>query len=244
MVVHQFDNYEANGHLWKGPTAQSHRGEIIGYVCGMVMFQAMHERRDRRAVPMIFEHGGGVVINPSTKLRCLYGDDGATYKAPGGCWQPFCDASNPRSPNSGGGDACGFGGNDQVRNAWKPRDLKTVLELYGQHSQPYKSPSFFSGYNELVFDADDYNARMPQTIEAFFLIRNGKHYSTSGLAATAHYDFVSTFGAKVVPLLAFDAANWAHPFSASLPEPSDASECASWCNRWTSSESACQDCVG
>ena len=66
---------------------------------------------------------------------------GATYKAPGGCWQPFCDASNPDQSQSTDGSLCGFGGNDAVRNAWRPEDLGTVLSLFAAHSQPYREVS-------------------------------------------------------------------------------------------------------
>lgn len=227
----------------------SHRGEIIDVISAMVAYQGMRERRDRKAVPLIFEHGGGVVVAPSTRLKCMYGDDGATHFAKGsnpGCWEPYCDAANPQRSDSTDGSLCGFGGNSCVRNAWRPSDLKTMLELYQAHSQPYTSPQFFSGYNELIFSTEEWNGNMPHTIEAFFIIRNGHSYSTAGLGARAHYDFVSQFGVdpQEVPLLAFDARNWARPFSAELPTPSDEKECAVYCNKWTLSESACQDCVG
>ena len=70
---------------------------------------------------------------------------GATYKAPGGCWQPFCDPSNPEQSQSTDGSLCGFGGNDAVRNAWRPEDLGTVLDLYAEHSQPYREVRAGSG---------------------------------------------------------------------------------------------------
>ena len=70
---------------------------------------------------------------------------GATYKAPGGCWQPFCDPSNPEQSQSTDGSLCGFGGNDAVRNAWRPEDLRTVLDLYAEHSQPYREVRAGSG---------------------------------------------------------------------------------------------------
>lgn len=175
-------------------------------------------------------------------LRCL-ARSGATYKAPGGCWEPVCDASNPQQSSSTDGSLCGFGGNDNVRNSWHPRDLDTMLRLYGEHSQPYKEPSFFSGYNELVYDAQAWNDQLPQTIEAFFVIRNGEKYSTSGVAATAHQDFVSHFRTRDVPLLAFDPNDWEQPFSATLPDPTEQRECGVWCSRWTTQDEQCQDCV-
>ena len=226
----------------------SHRGEIIDVISGMVAYQGMRARRDRLAVPMIFEHGGGLVIHPSTRLKCLYGDDGATHYAKGnpGCWTPFCDASNPSDSQSTDGSLCGFGGNSCVRNSWRPRDLKKVMELYQEHSQRYTSPAFFSGYNELIFSADEFNGNMPRTIEAFWVVKHGAKYSTAGLGARAHYDFVTHFGVdpEEVPLLLFDPHNWQRPFSAKLPSPSDEKECAVFCNKWTTTEAMCQDCVG
>ena len=76
VVLHQFDNYESNGHAFEAPTAASHRGEIVGRICTMLVFQSMRERHDRIAVPLIFARGGGVVVRPSTSgLKCVYGDE-------------------------------------------------------------------------------------------------------------------------------------------------------------------------
>ena len=244
VVVHQFDNYESNGHMWEAPTADSHRGEIVGRMCTMIIFRSMRERADRVAIPIIFARGGGIVVRPSTPgLKCAYGDDGATYKAPGGCWQPYCDASDPHLSQSTDGSLCGFGGNDNVRNSWQPSDLETMLSLYGEHSQPYKDPSFFSGYNELVYDSASWNANLPQTIEAFFVIRNGDFYSTSGIAHLAHADFTSRFRSSEVPLLAFDPHSFDSPFSATLPMPTDERECGVWCSKWTINDPNCKNCV-
>ena len=87
---------------------------------------------------------------------------------------------------------------------------------------------------------------MPRTVEAFWVVKHGPKFSKGGLASVAHYDFVSTFRVDKdeVPLLLFDPHNWAQPFSAELPTPSDERECAVYCNRWTTQESACQNCVG
>ena len=237
--------------MWQAPTKDSKRGEIVDRISTMIIFQSMRERHDRVAVPMIFARGGGVVVSPNvwdgnlTGLQCLYGDDGATYQVPGGCWKPFCDPSHPERSQSKDGSLCGFGGNDKVRNAWRPEDLSTMLALYGVHSQPYRAPSWFSGYNELVWSSKEWNAHLPSTIEAFFLIANQEeqYYSTIGVVARAHEDFARHYRTRDVPLLAFDPTNFNCPFSAALPEPIDKRECSHFCNAWTTQDAQCRNCV-
>ena len=104
-------------------------------------------------------------------------------------------------------------------------------------------PSFFSGYNELVWSSKEWNAHLPSTIEAFFVIRNGEQYSTGGVAALAHADFVSHFHTRDVPLLAFDPANFEQPFSEELPKPTELRECGVWCSKWTTQDENCNNCA-
>lgn len=76
VTLHQFDNYESNEHVFEAPTSESHRGEIVGRMCTMLIFQSMRDRHDRVAIPLIFARGGGVVVRPSTPgLKCAYGDE-------------------------------------------------------------------------------------------------------------------------------------------------------------------------
>ena len=85
-------------------------------------------------VPLI-SLGGGMVVDPSIGLNCAYGDDGSTYRAPGGCYNRWCDRRNPFPNNWNGAPPCGFGGNSQVQAAWRPADLDKMLALYNEHSQ-------------------------------------------------------------------------------------------------------------
>ena len=78
---------------------------------------------------------------------------------------------------------------------------------------------------------------------AFVVVRNGDQYSTRGVAALAHADFVSHFHTRDVPLLAFDPADFDEPFSADLPKPSEMRECGVWCNKWTTQDENCNNCV-
>lgn len=107
---------------------------------------------------------------------------------------------------------CGFGVAHQVRRAWKPEDLKTMMEMYITHSQPYKPPAFYSGYNELVYASADWNARLPDTIEAFWYLKASWGHQQ---VMEAHQRFLSKYQltAADVPLLQFDPGDWQHPFS-------------------------------
>ena len=52
-----------------------------------------------------------------------------------------------------------------------------MLSLYGQHSQPYNDLASRTTSSSMT--AASWNANLPQTIEAFFVIRNGDFYSTT-----------------------------------------------------------------
>ena len=158
VVMHQFDNFEARDKQWapcdNSPQYPCNGGSFSGRISTFLIFRGMHARRDRVAIPLI-SMGGGVVVDPNIKLKCAYGDDGSTYKAPGGCYQQWCDAHNPFR----GGHPCGFGGANQIDHAWHSYDLSAMLRLYNEHSQHYKRPQFYSGYNELVYDASSAGSR-------------------------------------------------------------------------------------
>ncbi len=100
----------------------------------MIAFAAMRtHRHDRVAVPMT-SWAGGLVVNPSIRHRCSYGDDGSTYHADNtfnpGCYEHYCDPHNPFR----GGNPCGFGGSGKINSAWHSYELRAMLELYLTHS--------------------------------------------------------------------------------------------------------------
>ena len=215
VVLHQFDGYESHKHPWapcdnRGHGTPCQGQELPNRLSAMLIFASMRQRSDRVHVPLIGDLGG-VVVSPSVPLKCAYGDDGSTWHAPDGCWQPWCD---PTKPFEGGQwwdhKPCGFGSQEQIRRAWRPQDLHHMLALYNEHSQLYHAPGFYSGYNELVYASEDWNARLPRVIEAFFTIKN----RYDGTTPDARRRFLRAFGldGKDVPLLEFDPSNWIEPF--------------------------------
>jgi len=206
----------------------------------------MRERSDRVAVPLV-GYGGGVVVSPDVPIMCAYGDDGSTWRAPYGCYDSFwCDPANVwyGDYDSNGHKPCGFGGRDQVSHAWQGKHLGKMLELYRHHSQPYRSPGFYSGYNELVYASNSWNPRLPHTVEAFFYVR-GQDWDRNGPTAEKHRQFLRQYGLTTddVPLLSFDPANFNAPFSAGggsrsaggsthqMVDPGSL-HCPLWCATW------------
>jgi len=240
VVMHQFDNFEANGRPW-APCDGSWQykckgGSFAGRMSTMIVFKSMHERRDRVAVPLI-GWGGGIVVAPDIKVKCAYGDDGSTYRANGGCYDNWCDPGNPWR----GGNPCGFGGANTIDHAWHSYHLSSMLELYNKHSQHYRSPQFYSGYNELVYDAHDWNSHLPHTVEAFFGLFTQNGYNPNGATARQHRAFLQQYGVsdQDIPLLDFDPRNWNAPFSPVGHSHDTAHErteslprCPDWCARW------------
>ena len=228
-------------HQWDGQEDHTHKkpyraclencmcqGQFIhGRLSSMIIYKALHERRDRKAVPMPFGNRGGLLLNPTkVQFDCLYGIDGATYHldraALPGCSSTFCDAS-AESVDYGGG--CGFQG--EPATAWAPKDMKLLLQKHKDHGYRYHAPGWHSGYNEAVFNARAHNARLPHSVAAFFVLKGesavtviGKNgYGSHIDVVQAHGDFLRTYGisASQVPLLQFDAHNWVEPFSVYSP---------------------------
>ena len=215
--MHQFDNFEkSSAEPWAAPSYNTGR-DFSGRISCFLAWRGMSDqRRDRVAIPLI-SRGGGVVVDPSIKHRCSYGDDGSTWRAKGGngCYSNWCDPSNvwrggaSRRP-------CGFGDSGQINHAWHSYDLQSMLQLYVKHGAPYKPPQFYSGYNELIYDAWEWNSHLPATVEAFFVV-DSKYFSASGASVQRHRHFLSKYHktADKVPLLFLDPSNWFAPFSAS-----------------------------
>ena len=218
--MHQFDNYESRQEPWAPCNPGQCRDGFVGRISCFVAFSSMRERRDRIAVPLI-GYSGGIVVSASIdglRPRCGYGDDGSSYRKSTdyGCLDQWCTASDPFR---GGeyGKPCGFG--SHVTHAWHPDEIGKMLELYGEHSRPFKSPQFYSGYNELVYASDSWNSHLPQTIEAFFLVKvsdaHGSQVTIHDVQATVgrHRNFLRRYdlSADHVPLLTFDPARWDRP---------------------------------
>ena len=248
VVIHQFDGYEASwNEQWKCPL----NGQFGGRLSAMLAFRGMRARRDRVAVPLI-SNDGGVVVSPSIPIACAYGDDGTTYRArENGCYDQWCQRKDPYAGSeTGGRKPCGFGSQGQINAAWRPSDLNVMLGLYNEHSQPYRTPSFYSGYNELVYGCRAWNERLDRTIEAFFIVQTNTPIDlTNNPTARRHRDFLqhtpglSLSSADQVPLLIFNPRDWESPFSVvggshATPAVTQARQrsCQSaplWCTTWT-----------
>jgi len=211
VVMHQFDHFEDKHERWVCPS----NGEFAGRVSTFIAFRRMKARADRVAVPLI-GMGGGVIIDPSIPIKCAYGDDGSTYKAPGGCYQSQCSRDHPWTNRWDGAPPCGFGNKGQVWAAWQPQDLDIMLSLYVEHSQRYRKPQFYSGYNEIIYGCNAWNSHLPTTIEAFFVIAGGwESQNRNGPTANLHRAFLQRYRLSEdnVPLLTFDPENWNRPFT-------------------------------
>jgi len=214
-VLHQFDHYEQQGKLWRADT--SSRSQVPGRISCLLAFEGMRtQRSDRLAVPLV-TLGGGVVVSPTVKHRCSYGNDGSSWRAKKthalGCYDQWCSSNDPwRGAPAGGRYPCGFG--DNIDHAWHSYDLAKMLSLYKKYGTAYKSPpQFYSGYNELVYGADEWNHNLPNTIESFFVVDAPSHQD--GESPRIHRQFLAAYGLDEdrVPLLFFDPAEWDAPFS-------------------------------
>lgn len=78
-----------------------------------------------------------------------------------------------------------------------------------------------TGYNELVYTSAEWNAHMPKSIEAFFIVRD--HFDDK--ARDMHRRFLDQYHltASDVPLLSFDPSNFEAPF---------AEVCEDFCHSW------------
>lgn len=243
VVMHQFDGISESGaQPWapcdtRGHGVQCHNG-YPGRMSCILSFKSMQNRRDRKAVPLI-SMAGGVVVNPQIRLKCAYGDDGSTYRTNDGCYGQWCNPRDPFRGSSAWGKPCGFGGSGQINAAWHGQDIGKMLELWNKHSQPYRSPQWYSGYNELVYDSREWNDHLPTTVEAFFVIKGGR-FDPNGLTVRSHRAFLRKYqlSSDDVPLLSFDPYNWNAPFSAQLPNGAAAAAqdwrpaCPNWCHTW------------
>lgn len=245
MVFHQFDSFESRDHPWAPCDRSSEfpcKGDSFeGRISCFVGFGGMGTRRDRVALPLI-SNAGGVIVNPSIQIKCAYGDDGSTWRAPGGCYDHWCDPNNPwqKGGDANGGKPCGFGPRDKINHAWHSYDVASMLALYNDHAQPYRSPQFYSGYNELIYDSNEWNHNLPHTIEAFFVVR-GAWFNSNGPTVQHHRAFLRRYKLTEddVPLIGLDPTNWESPFSEHLRpdeltgDSETLSECPEWCPTWT-----------
>ena len=153
-------------------------------------------------------------------LECLYGGDASSFDlidpSHPGCNDAVCDASSPYYWTGGTRWVCGFD-DQRPLTAYRPADMKVLLELHEQFGRGYGSPGWHSGYNEVIVSSHKFNARLPHAIEAFFVLHEQEaHEDGAGInVAKARQDFLTLYKlpAEDVPLLLLDPANWPEPFT-------------------------------
>ena len=102
MLLHQFDQSEVDGRPWEACVGQCYcqGATISGRLSSMLVYHQMHERADRRAIPMPFGDRAGIVLRPSvTEAECAYGVDGSTafqypHGTEPGCPEAYCSPQN------------------------------------------------------------------------------------------------------------------------------------------------------
>jgi len=211
--------------------------QLHGRISSSIISAALHERRDRRAVPLPFGSRGGLLINPNAaQVSCLYGIDGRTIDygpswedsstVPPGCSRSRCKRSDGLGQEGWRYDGwhgmtgrCGFDGQPAI--AWSPSEMDMLLQAHLEHGVPWTQPKFHSGYNEVILSSKVHNRLLPRSIEAFFVMASAQSVVTSlggGVRidiAQAHRAFLAEYGlsAEQVPLVAFDPARWEEPFA-------------------------------
>jgi len=221
VLIHQFDELEVRERPWEACVGQCYcqGAHISGRISAMLIYHQLHDRSDRKAIPLPFGDRAGYVLRPSvTEVECLYGVDGSTaFQRPAGtepgCPETYC---NPRSPSNGQGQGrCGFDG--WPIGAWRGSDLAAFMPVHQQHGSSYHAPGFHSGYNEIIINSAKINAHLPDAIEAFFVLSASQaHGDGVGVnVAQAHRAFLSKYHltAADVPLLKLTPSNWEEPFS-------------------------------
>ena len=147
----------------------------------------------------LFSFDSGVVLNPESggvQLFCAYGMDGSIDG--GGTGSQNCLVSGSTASDSavtvsftcvpGCGDppewceprnefdrcVCGFGQCTGKVQPWRPADLQTLLRIHADRWWvDYGGPGSYTGYNEIVLDADAWIDSLPAAVEAIFFVAAG-----------------------------------------------------------------------
>lgn len=76
LLLHQWDGQEEVGRPWRMCLERCFtQGSLLhGRVSAMAVYHDLRLRRDRLAIPLPFEHRGGLLFRPEyVRLECLYG---------------------------------------------------------------------------------------------------------------------------------------------------------------------------
>ncbi|KAL1528482.1 hypothetical protein AB1Y20_009825 [Prymnesium parvum] len=224
VLMHQWDGQEVSATPWRmcEHNCMCQGAFINGRISTMVIYKDLNKRPDRKAVPLPFGNRGGILLHPSyATVDCLYGIDGATYHldnpAKPGCSESFCDPNNILDQN--GNVFCGFNG--APATAWRPSDMKLLLETHARSGVQWHAPGFHSGYNEIILNSKKHNLNLPHSIAGFFAplgqstVTADLGYSIVIDVVQAHRAFLAEYGITEaeVPLVWFNPSNWEEPFS-------------------------------
>jgi len=221
VFLHQFDELEESpGRPWaacEGSACLCQGSRITGRISTMIVYRGLRDRPDRQGIPMPFGDRAGLVLQPPEgSVDCLYGIDAATYHIWGdrpGCAGQWCDPTDIRDVN---GQICSFNGAPPA-GAWRPSDMKQLLELHAEFGAQYHEPGFHSGYNEVILSAQKHNLNLPHSVLAFFVLdESNAHMDGVRIdVARARRAFISEYNLREedAPLLKLDPHNWDTPFS-------------------------------
>lgn len=144
---------------------------------------------------------GGLVFRPLfTRIACGNGmDSGGTCHAE----VPPCDVRDPADTSPGDnipGDKCV---SKEGKPSWLPKDCGTLLARVTKWQRKTEQPF----YNEFILEADDWQAGLPQNIEAVFG------------APDVYRAFMEHYNLRPAeyPLLTLEARSWREPFKQVLP---------------------------
>lgn len=155
IILHQFDGLETDGAPYRMciERCQCQGMQLHGRISSSIISAALHERRDRRAVPLPFGSRGGLLINPNAaQVSCLYGIDGRTIDygpswedsstVPPGCSRSRCKRSDGLGQEGWRYDGwhgmtgrCGFDGQPAI--AWSPSEMDMLLQAHLEHGVPW-----------------------------------------------------------------------------------------------------------
>ena len=231
VVLHQFDGMDdpdPTGTPWKPTIRQANRdhSRTTDRISAALVNRAMTpEPPPAEGRWPIYSHSlSGVVLSPRhNALLCSYSFDSGTIdrtckaaaKSGGSC-VPGCTKDGRNQWCEEGAN----GANHKWPCAWRPTDLRPMLELRERLRVNLRKPEGKTWddhkfYNELIFSAETYVGALPQSIEAVFFLKGGDCGDVfdgpkcEGYAVQAHRTMRAHFGlsGEEMPLLRLDPYN-------------------------------------
>lgn len=143
-------------------------------------------RQKDRSIPT-FSLDGGVVLRPSkVNLFCAYGIDGSiddnkplscdhvdASKCVPGCGSPPDWCSKADAHDEGAWLTCGLNWGRSGVRPWRPEEISGaggLLDHFAREGAPFVGIGNFAGYNEFVVDSNAWISRLPESVEAMFVV--------------------------------------------------------------------------